>query len=59
MNANLHRTKELMPLLISVVNENKELLDPQIVEEFQQIYSEQMITERKENMNYKFLGVPE
>ena len=56
MNANLHRTKELMPLLISVVNENKELLDPEIVEEFQQIYSEQMITERKENMNYKLMG---
>lgn len=56
MHANLHKTKELMPLLISVVNENKDLLDPQIVEEFQQIYAEQMITERKENMNYKFLG---
>lgn len=56
MNANLHRTKELMPVLISVVNENKELLDPQIVEEFNQIYSEQMITERKEAMDYKLLG---
>lgn len=56
MNSNLHKTKELMPLLISVVNENEGLLDPQLVEEFNQIYSEQMITGREENMNYKLLG---
>ena len=28
MNTSLHKTKELMPLLISVVNENEGLLDP-------------------------------
>lgn len=56
MNTNLHKTKELMPLLISVVNENEGLLDPQLVEEFNQIYSEQMIAGRKDSMNYKLLG---
>lgn len=56
MNTSLHKTKELMPLLISVVNENEGLLDPQLVEEFNQIYSEQMIAGRKDSMNYKLLG---
>ena len=56
MNTSLHKTKELMPLLISVVNENEGLLDPELVEEFNQIYSEQMIAERKDSMNYKLLG---
>ena len=56
MNTSLHKTKELMPLLISVVNENEGLLDPQLVEEFDQIYSEQMIAGRKDSMNYKLLG---
>lgn len=56
MNADLHRSKELMPLLLSVVNENQELLDPQIVEEFQRIYAEQMIVGKRENMNYKLMG---
>lgn len=56
MNSDLHRTKELMPLLLSVVNGNQDLLDEKIVEEFKQIYSEQMISERKEEMNYKLLG---
>ena len=56
MNADLHRSKELMPLLLSVVNENQGLLDPQIVEEFQRIYAEQMIVGKRENMNYKLMG---
>ena len=56
MNADLHRSKELMPLLLSVVNENQVLLDPQIVEEFQRIYAEQMIVGKRENMNYKLMG---
>lgn len=56
MNTSLHKTKELMPLLISVVNENEGLLDPQLVEEFNQIYSEQVIAGRKDSMNYKLLG---
>lgn len=56
MNADLHRSKELMPLLLSVVNENQELLDPQVVEEFQRIYAEQMIVGKRENMNYKLMG---
>lgn len=56
MNSDLHKTKELMPLLLSIVNNSHALLDEQLIEEFRQIYSEQMIIEEKGDMNYKLLG---
>lgn len=56
MNSDLHKTKELMPLLLSLVNKDHDVLDEQLIDELKQIYSEQMIIKEKGDMNYQLLG---